>query len=84
MARSVDDRMSFMEHLGELRTRIVRGLVALLPQIWKHQPRSRASVKPDPATRPAPRDPSAGPEGEAKADGPADPGGTELSVDSAK
>jgi sec-independent protein translocase protein TatC len=30
MARSVDDRMSFMEHLGELRTRIVRGLVALL------------------------------------------------------
>jgi sec-independent protein translocase protein TatC len=30
MARSVDDRMPFMEHLGELRTRIVRGLVALL------------------------------------------------------
>jgi sec-independent protein translocase protein TatC len=30
MARSVDDRMSFMEHLGELRVRIVRGLVALL------------------------------------------------------
>src|SRR2546429_7884142 len=30
MARSVEDRMSFMEALGELRTRIVRGLVALL------------------------------------------------------
>lgn len=30
MARSVDDRMPFMEHLGELRTRIVRSLVALL------------------------------------------------------
>src|SRR5207249_1433856 len=31
MARSVDDaKMSFMEHLGELRTRIVRGLIALL------------------------------------------------------
>jgi sec-independent protein translocase protein TatC len=30
MARSEDDRMSFMEHLGELRTRIVRGLAALL------------------------------------------------------
>lgn len=30
MARSVDDRMPFMEHLGELRTRIVRGLIGLL------------------------------------------------------
>src|SRR6058998_2128462 len=30
MARSVDDRMSFMEHLGELRVRIVRALTALL------------------------------------------------------
>ena len=31
MIRSVDDaKMSFMEHLGELRTRIVRALVALL------------------------------------------------------
>jgi sec-independent protein translocase protein TatC len=30
MARSVDDKMPFMEHLGELRTRIVRSLVALL------------------------------------------------------
>ena len=26
----VDDKMPFMEHLGELRTRIVRALVALL------------------------------------------------------
>ena len=30
MARSVDDRMPFMEHLGELRVRIVRSLIALL------------------------------------------------------
>jgi sec-independent protein translocase protein TatC len=30
MAGSVDDKMPFMEHLGELRTRIVRSLVALL------------------------------------------------------
>ena len=30
MARSVDDRMPFMEHLGELRIRIVRGLIGLL------------------------------------------------------
>lgn len=31
MARSVEDaKMSFMEHLGELRTRIVRALIALL------------------------------------------------------
>src|SRR5881409_2427875 len=30
MARSVEDRMSFMEHLGELRVRIVRALTALL------------------------------------------------------
>jgi sec-independent protein translocase protein TatC len=29
-ARSVDDKMPFLEHLGELRTRIVRALVALL------------------------------------------------------
>jgi sec-independent protein translocase protein TatC len=29
-ARTVDDKMPFMEHLGELRTRIVRGLIALL------------------------------------------------------
>ena len=29
MAR-VDDKMPFMEHLGELRTRIVRSLIALL------------------------------------------------------
>src|SRR5947209_434217 len=29
MARSVDDRMSFMEHLGELRVRIVRAPYAL-------------------------------------------------------
>jgi sec-independent protein translocase protein TatC len=28
--RSVDDKMPFLEHLGELRTRIVRGLFALL------------------------------------------------------
>jgi sec-independent protein translocase protein TatC len=30
MAHSVDDRMPFMEHLGELRVRIVRSLVAVL------------------------------------------------------
>ena len=30
MPRTVSDKMSFMEHLGELRTRIVRGLLALL------------------------------------------------------
>ena len=30
MARSVDDKMPFMEHLGELRTRIVRALLCLL------------------------------------------------------
>jgi sec-independent protein translocase protein TatC len=30
MPRTVSDKMSFMEHLGELRTRIVRGLIALL------------------------------------------------------
>ena len=30
MPRAVNDKMSFMEHLGELRTRIVRGLIALL------------------------------------------------------
>ncbi|HEY7648027.1 MAG TPA: twin-arginine translocase subunit TatC [Methylomirabilota bacterium] len=30
MARTVSDKMSFMEHLGELRTRIVRSLIALL------------------------------------------------------
>jgi sec-independent protein translocase protein TatC len=30
MARSVDDRMPFMEHLGELRTRIMRALYGLL------------------------------------------------------
>ena len=30
MARSVDDKMPFMEHLGELRVRIVRSLIALL------------------------------------------------------
>jgi sec-independent protein translocase protein TatC len=30
MARTVDDRMPFMEHLGELRTRIVRALVGVL------------------------------------------------------
>ncbi|HEV8614276.1 MAG TPA: twin-arginine translocase subunit TatC [Methylomirabilota bacterium] len=30
MARAVDDKMPFMEHLGELRTRIVRSLAALL------------------------------------------------------
>jgi sec-independent protein translocase protein TatC len=30
VARSVDDRMPFMEHLGELRTRIVRSLVGVL------------------------------------------------------
>ena len=28
--RSVDDKMPFMEHLGELRIRIVRSLIALL------------------------------------------------------
>jgi sec-independent protein translocase protein TatC len=30
MGRLADDKMSFMEHLGELRTRIVRSLIALL------------------------------------------------------
>jgi sec-independent protein translocase protein TatC len=30
MARSVDDKMPFLEHLGELRTRIMRALIALL------------------------------------------------------
>ncbi len=30
MSRTVNDKMSFMEHLGELRTRIVRSLIALL------------------------------------------------------
>lgn len=30
MARVASDKMSFMEHLGELRTRIVRSLIALL------------------------------------------------------
>lgn len=30
MARAVNDKMSFMDHLGELRTRIVRGLIAVL------------------------------------------------------
>jgi sec-independent protein translocase protein TatC len=30
MARTVDDRMPFMEHLGELRTRIMRALYGLL------------------------------------------------------
>jgi sec-independent protein translocase protein TatC len=30
VAKSVDDTMSFMEHLGELRVRIVRALIALL------------------------------------------------------
>ncbi len=30
MGRTPHDRMSFMEHLGELRTRIVRGLLGLL------------------------------------------------------
>src|SRR5882762_301961 len=30
MAGSVEDKMSFMEHLGELRVRIVRALIALL------------------------------------------------------
>jgi sec-independent protein translocase protein TatC len=30
MARSVDDKMPFLQHLGELRVRITRGLVALL------------------------------------------------------
>jgi len=30
VARSVDDKMSFLEHLGELRVRIVRALIALL------------------------------------------------------
>jgi sec-independent protein translocase protein TatC len=30
MARTIDDRMPFMEHLGELRVRIVRSLVAVL------------------------------------------------------
>jgi sec-independent protein translocase protein TatC len=30
MAHVVSDKMSFMEHLGELRTRIVRSLIALL------------------------------------------------------
>ncbi len=30
MTRGVSDKMSFMEHLGELRTRIVRGLLGLL------------------------------------------------------
>ncbi len=30
MPRSIDDRMPFMEHLGELRTRIVRALYGLL------------------------------------------------------
>jgi sec-independent protein translocase protein TatC len=30
VSRAVNDKMSFMEHLGELRTRIVRGLIALL------------------------------------------------------
>ncbi len=30
MVRTVDDKMPFLEHLGELRTRIVRALIALL------------------------------------------------------
>ncbi len=30
MARTVDDKMPFMEHLGELRVRIVRALIAVL------------------------------------------------------
>jgi sec-independent protein translocase protein TatC len=30
MARSVDDKMPFLEHLGELRVRIMRALIALL------------------------------------------------------
>lgn len=30
MARTVDDKMPFMEHLGELRVRIVRSLIAVL------------------------------------------------------
>ena len=30
MAPRVDDKMPFLEHLGELRTRIVRSLIALM------------------------------------------------------
>src|SRR5262249_16062439 len=30
MVRSIDDKMPFLEHLGELRTRIMRALIALL------------------------------------------------------
>jgi sec-independent protein translocase protein TatC len=30
MARTVDDKMPFLEHLGELRVRIMRGLIAVL------------------------------------------------------
>jgi sec-independent protein translocase protein TatC len=30
MARTVDDKMPFMEHLGELRVRIMRGLIGVL------------------------------------------------------
>src|SRR5438105_4481193 len=84
VSRLIDHRfgMELENWSGDLDER--RGLVAPLPQIWNHPPRSRASVKPDPATRPTPRDPSAAKEAQAKVDGPADPGGTELSVDSAK
>ncbi len=84
VSRQIDHRfgMELENWSGDLDE--LRGLVALLPQIWKHQPRSRASVKPGPAARPVPRDPSAAREAQAKVDSSADPGGTELSVDSAK
>ena len=48
MARSVDDKMPFMEHLGELRVRIVRSLLALLVGLGVTLPFSVAPVAPIP------------------------------------
>ncbi len=42
MARAITDKMSFMEHLGELRTRIVRSLVGLLVGLGVTLPFSQA------------------------------------------
>lgn len=44
MARSVSDKMSFMEHLGELRGRIVRSLVGVLIGLAIAFPFSRLAV----------------------------------------
>ena len=55
----------------------LRGLATLLPQVWKHQPRPRPPARVGTNSRSAPSDVEGS---DAKADGPADSGGSGVAV----